>query len=223
MMFSSALLVLAAVAPAFATVYVTAPVDSTSWTANQEQTVSWQDDNTAPALKDFGLSKVSVYVGNQNQQTLVQSIVDSVDVSTTSSIKFTPQASVGENGKYYFVRFESINLKDTTNPQFPALAFSSKYTMSGMTGTFTADVKAQINGAASAPSSPAAGTTSGSAAGTSAPTSSKTASTKAASSTASANSTSSGANAGNGAISAPASALVGVAGAAVAVFSAMFL
>ncbi|KAI0767291.1 hypothetical protein C8Q74DRAFT_946760 [Fomes fomentarius] len=128
MMFSSALLILAAVAPAFATVYVTAPVDSTSWTANQEQTVSWQDDNTAPALKDFGLSKVSVYVGNQNQQTLVQSIVDSVDVSTTSSIKFTPEASVGENGKYYFVRFESINLKDPKNPQFPALAFSSKST-----------------------------------------------------------------------------------------------
>lgn len=33
-------------------------------------------------------------------QTLVQSISDSVNVASTSSIVFTPDASVGENGAY---------------------------------------------------------------------------------------------------------------------------
>lgn len=46
----------------------TAPVDSTTWAANAQQTISWQDDGAAPSLKDFGVSKVSVYVGNQQQQ-----------------------------------------------------------------------------------------------------------------------------------------------------------
>ena len=31
---------------------------------------------------------------------MVQSLTDSVDVSTTSSIAFTPDASSGENGQY---------------------------------------------------------------------------------------------------------------------------
>ncbi|KAI0753338.1 hypothetical protein C8Q80DRAFT_1097412 [Daedaleopsis nitida] len=218
-MFSSALLVLAAaVAPAFATVYTTSPVDSSSWTANQQQTISWQDDGTAPSLKDFGMAKVSVYVGNQQQQTLVQSISDTVDVSTTSSIVFTPEASVGENGKYYFVRFESVNLKDPKNPQYPALAFSSKYTMSGMTGTFTADVKAQIAGATDA------GTTA--AATTSTPSTTKVTTSKAAGTSTGASPSGSAAgksSTDNGASTLPISALTCAAGIAIAVFSVMLM
>ncbi|KAI0718604.1 hypothetical protein C8T65DRAFT_570394 [Cerioporus squamosus] len=219
-MFSSVLLVLAAVAPAFATIFTTSPVGSTSWTAGQQQTISWQDDGTAPALADFGLAKVSVYVGNVNQQTMVQSISDSVDVSKTSSIVFTPDASVGENGAYYFIRFESLALKDASNPSFPALAFSSKYTMSGMTGTFSADVKAQIAAASGATSAPAATSTPAATSATS-----KLATSKAASGTSSASSTASAAaKAGsNGASSIPISALTCVAGVAVAVFSVMVM
>ncbi|KAF4613151.1 hypothetical protein D9613_011167 [Agrocybe pediades] len=43
-----------------------------------------------------------------------------------------------------FIRFESISLKDAAQPQFPALAFSHKFSLSGMTGTFSDEVKAQI-------------------------------------------------------------------------------
>ena len=40
----------AAAAPAFATVYMTAPVGSTSWAAGTSQTITWQDDGSTPAL-----------------------------------------------------------------------------------------------------------------------------------------------------------------------------
>ncbi|RDX42870.1 hypothetical protein OH76DRAFT_1410742 [Lentinus brumalis] len=220
-MFSSALLVLAAVAPAFGAIFTTSPVGSTSWTAGQQQTISWQDDGSAPSLAAFGPAKVSVYVGNVNQQTMVQPIADNVDVSKTSSIVFTPDASVGENGAFYFVRFESLALKDATNPAFPALAFSSKYTMSGMTGTFSADVKAQI-AATGAPA--AAGAASTTAAATSSAASKPATTSKAATGTASASSTASAAaKAGNGASSIPVSALSCVAGVAAVVFSAMLM
>ncbi|KAM5536813.1 hypothetical protein V8D89_009531 [Ganoderma adspersum] len=224
MFYSILLLLAAAVSPALATVYVTSPVATTSWAAGQQQTVSWKDDGTAPSLANFGPSKVSVYVGSQTQQTMVQSIVASVDLSTTSSIVFTPDASTGENGQYYFVRFESLSFKDPNNPAYPALAFSSKYTMTGMTGTFSADVKSEIAAAATAGN--AAATSAATSAQTSAAaTTTKMTSVKASgtSSAASGSSTAKAATSGNGASTVPISALTCVAGVAVAVFSAMLM
>ena len=58
----------AAAAPAFATVYMTAPVGSTSWAAGTSQTITWQDDGSTPALGNFGSASVGVYVGSVNQQ-----------------------------------------------------------------------------------------------------------------------------------------------------------
>lgn len=150
-MFSTPLIVLSLVSSTFATVFVTSPVASTTFTAGQQATVSWQDGNTAPSLKDFGAAKISVYAGNAQQQTLLQEIVPSADVSTTSSVQFTPDASIGPNGGEYFIRFESLNLKDAAAPQFPALAFSAKFKMAGMTGQFSAAVQAQIDGQSTAP------------------------------------------------------------------------
>ncbi|KAI1792431.1 hypothetical protein LXA43DRAFT_341559 [Ganoderma leucocontextum] len=219
-MFSSVLLLIAAaVSPALATVYVTSPVATTSWAAGQQQTVSWKDDGTAPSLANFGPSKVSVYVGSQTQQTMVQSIVPSVDLSTTTSIVFTPDASTGQNGQYYFIRFESISFKDPNNAAYPALAFSSKYTMTGMTGTFSADVQAEISAAASASATTAASQAS-TTASTTQITSVKSSGT---SSAASGTSTAKSASSSNGASTISVSALTCMAGVAVAVFSAMLM
>jgi len=145
-------LALAAFAPsALATVYTTAPIGTTSWPAGQQATISWKDDGTTPSLQSFGPSKVSIYVGNAQQQTMLQSITNSVDVSTTSSIVFTPDGTVGPNGADYFIRFESLSLKDATSPQYPALAFSAKFALTGMSGTFNSSVQAEINGQSTAP------------------------------------------------------------------------
>jgi hypothetical protein len=155
---------LALAAQAMATVYTTSPVGSTTWTAGQQVQISWQDDGSAPSLEQFGDAKVSIYVGNAQQQTLLQSISESVNVATTNSIQFTPDASIGPNGAQYFIRFESLAFKDLNQPQFPALAFSSKFTLSGMSGQFNSSVQAQIDGQSTAPiagqtSAPAASST----------------------------------------------------------------
>ncbi|KAG0706583.1 hypothetical protein DFH29DRAFT_133204 [Suillus ampliporus] len=168
-MFSQAVISLALAASALANVFITNPVATTTFTAGQQATITWQDDGLTPSLTSFGAALVGIYTGNANQQTLLQTLSSSVDVSTTSSVVFTPDGTIGPDGNEYFVRFTSIALKDATNSQFPAEAFSAKFTMAGMTGTFNSTIQAEINGQSTAPigatatSSGAASTASGAA------------------------------------------------------------
>jgi hypothetical protein len=180
-MFAQLAVVLTLSASALCNVFVTAPVASTTWNGGQKQTVSWQDNGNAPDLKAFGAAMISIYVGNAQQQTRLQTISPSTDVSTSSSVDFTVDATIGPNSDDYFVRFESIGLKDPAAPQFPALAFSAKFKMAGMTGTFNSTVQAQIDGQSTAPiggsTPPAGASTAPAASGSAAP--SKAASTTA--------------------------------------------
>ncbi|KAI8989042.1 hypothetical protein BD414DRAFT_323534 [Trametes punicea] len=215
-MFSAAVLLLAAASPALGNLFMTSPVASTTWSAGQQQTISWKDDGSSPSLNDLGTCKFSVYVGTQTQQTLIQAIADNVNVSSTSSIVFTPDASLGENGPYYFIRVESDTLKDPNSPQYPAEAFSSKYTMSGMTGTFDASVKAELgeSGSSSAAGAPATSSASGAS-----PASSAAASKAATSSSHAPSSTASSKAAANGATSVSSSAIACFAGVAAVAFT----
>ncbi|KAI9438317.1 hypothetical protein H4582DRAFT_1954208 [Lactarius indigo] len=147
MLSSFLVLGLAAIAPsALATVFVTSPTASTSFPAGQQATITWKDDGNSPDLKTFGPSFIGLYAGNQQQQTLLQSIASDVDVSAVSSVTWQPDATVGPNFNSYFIRFTSNNLPDPTQSQFKAEAFSAKFTLTGMTGTFNASVQAQISG-----------------------------------------------------------------------------
>jgi len=150
MLFPS-VIALALAASTRAAIFVTSPTDTISFTGGQPATIQWNDDGNAPSPSQFGLAKVSIYTGNSAQQTSLQTISPSVDVSNPLSINFTVDPSIGENGKYYFIRFESLALKDASNPAIPALAFSHIFSMDGMTGTFSADVQSQIDGQSTAP------------------------------------------------------------------------
>lgn len=150
-MFAKAFIVVALASASLAKIFTTAPVASTTYSGGKEAQIRWQDDGSAPSLKDFGPAKVSIYVGNQLQQTSLQLINGSVDVSTESQLTFTVDPSIGPNSGEYFIRFESLGLKDPDAPQFPALAFSAKFTLDSMTGNFSDAVKAQIAGQSTAP------------------------------------------------------------------------
>jgi len=150
-MFTTPFVLLALSAGALANVFITSPVASSTFTGSKQASISWQDDGTQPSLKSFGPAMVSIYVGNAQQQTSLQTIVPSVDVSTTSSIQFTVDASIGPNSNEYFIRIQSLSLKDAKNPQYPALAFSAKFTLNGMTGVFNQTVLSQIAGQSTAP------------------------------------------------------------------------
>ncbi|KAL0570645.1 hypothetical protein V5O48_011312 [Marasmius crinis-equi] len=136
---------------AFATVFITSPTADTTFEAGKKATITWTDSKDAPAIAQWGNAKVSIHTGNANQQTQLQQLAASVDVSKINTIEFTPDASIGPNGNDYFIRVESLSLKDPKNPQFPALAFSAKFKLSGMTGKFSAEIQAQIDGQSTAP------------------------------------------------------------------------
>jgi hypothetical protein len=150
-MFSKIFVALTFASAAFATVFITNPTASTTFQAGKAAAVQWQDDGKAPSLQQFGPAKISIYAGNAQQQTSLQLLNGSVDVSLLGSISFIPDATIGPNSSQYFIRVESLSLKDPTNPAFPALAFSAKFTLSGMNGTFSAAVLSQIQGQSTAP------------------------------------------------------------------------
>jgi len=164
-MFSKALPIFSLIPVAFAGVYVTAPVETTTYSGGKAgAVVSWMDDKLAPSLTDIGVASISIFVGNAKQQTRLQTLNPGVDVSTTTSIDFTPDASIGPNGQEYFIRFQS--LKGLDNASQPLEAFSHKFTLDNMTGTFNASISSEIAGQSTAPIGP---TSSGSSSPTSSP------------------------------------------------------
>jgi len=162
---TTAAIFLAVASLASANLYVTEPVASTTCAANANCVVSWNDDGTTPALSSIGPCSISLYTGGMQQQTFLQSVSTSTDVSQVATVSFMPDPTVGPNGVFYFIKYTSLSFKDPTNPTYPYTAYSSKFTLSGMTGTFNASVEAQISGAAAATSA-AVGTTTVAAVGT---------------------------------------------------------
>jgi hypothetical protein len=150
-MFSKVVLLSALVSSAFANVFITSPTSSSTFTAGQTATITWQDNGASPSLQQWGATKISIYTGNSISQTQLQEVVASVDVSTTSTVQFTPNANIGPNGKEYFIRMESLALKDANQTQYPQMSFSALFTMASMTGTFNTSVQAQIDGQSTAP------------------------------------------------------------------------
>ncbi|KAN0109075.1 hypothetical protein V8E52_009709 [Russula decolorans] len=146
-MFSSLLVLsLAALAPlAHATVFMTEPTASTNIPAGKAFSINWQDDGKVPNLTAFGPATVGLYVGSQSVQSELQAIAN-VDVSTVNTVSWTPDPTVGPNYDSYFIRITSVNLKDANQTQFNAEAFSAKFTLSGMTGTFNSTIQAVISG-----------------------------------------------------------------------------
>jgi len=149
-MFSKALLIFSLISVAFATVEITTPVASTIYSGGQKDaTVVWTDDNNDPKLAAFGPASISIYVGNINQQTSLQTLKDNVDVSTTTTITFTVDASIGPNSGEYFIRIQSLSLKDAKGQ--PEQAFSHKFTLNNMSGNFSSSILAEISGQSTAP------------------------------------------------------------------------
>jgi len=150
---ATAILTLAALAQsALATIYVTAPVATTTYQGGGTGVITWEDDGTAPSLSTIGTASVGIYAGNSQQQTLLQEIIGSVNVATTASIQFTIDPTIGPDGSDYFIRFQSLTYTDPTEPAYPYEQFSARFTLTDMTGTFNATVQAQINGATGAAS-----------------------------------------------------------------------
>jgi len=119
---SLALLVSTRFALVQAAVYVTNPVASTVCTGGQSCEIDWVDDGQSPLLSSIGECSVGLYNG---EMVLAQSLT-SVDVSSTTSLSFTPNPSAGANGAYYLV---------FTSNGIDYQAWSATFTLNGMTGS----------------------------------------------------------------------------------------
>jgi len=203
--FVSLSLLAALTGQALAGVFITSPTATSTGNGGQAFNIVWQDDGKPPTLASIGACDISIYAGNVQQQTSLQQLSASIDVSQQSTLNATINASLGPNFNGYFVRATSLALKDSATG-FPYEAFSAKFTLNGMSGTFNPTVQAEIAGASSL------GTVGGAASstGTGAPstassaiiTSTKPTSTAASSSTkASSASTAAAANKSNAAVS----------------------
>jgi len=158
-MFSKALLVSSLISVAFASLFITAPFASTTYSGGQPALVQWvEHDDGPPTLQDFGPSKISIYAGNSQVQTSLQLLTPSLDVSTTSSMNFTVDSTIGPNSSHYFVRLESLNGK---NGSVPWLSFSGQFTLTNMTGSFSSAVLSEIAGQSTAPLASATPTATG--------------------------------------------------------------
>lgn len=155
---TSSAVVFAAAAALFsqvsATIYVTFPVAGSVCTAGTPCNLAWDDDGTTPALGTIGVCSIDLCTGGPIEQTCLQNISPAQDVSQIATLPFTPNADIGPNGVYYFIKFISATQKDLANPAQPFTAFSHTFALSGMTGTFNATVQAQVDSATASAGAP---------------------------------------------------------------------
>jgi hypothetical protein len=177
-----ALVAIASLVPqTFASIFPTFPVATSTCNGGQTCTVTWDDKNGAPSLAQIGQVLVGLYTGNAQQQTLLQLVTPTAVAATVGSASFTVDPNVGPNSNLYFIRFDATNssvVDPATNKKY--LAFSSKFTLAGMTGKFNATVQQQIDNISSSAGQTTGGTTTTapSTSKTSAPTTSSTTTTK---------------------------------------------
>jgi len=154
------------VSSALATIYITSPTADTTFDGGANATITYEDDGTVPTLSDWGFASVGIFVGSVTSQIQLQLIDGSLNVSDVSTLQFTVDPTIGPDSGDYFIRFQSLSYVNSTTG-YPAEAFSAKFNLDQMTGTFNSSVSAVIGGTASstggaapsasgpAPSSPA--------------------------------------------------------------------
>ncbi|KAI0826121.1 hypothetical protein BC629DRAFT_1718865 [Irpex lacteus] len=126
-LFVRSALLLAALPQAFATLYITHPLTSTTCTGGKQCTVTWVDDGVAPTLGAIG----SCYVGLYNNNGVLVQQIEPVDVASVHSLTFTLDPKAGPNSNKYYINFTSIDPSKGYNE------FSTFFTLNGMSGSLS--------------------------------------------------------------------------------------
>ncbi|KAK0527200.1 hypothetical protein OC835_005048 [Tilletia horrida] len=138
---------------AHANIVVHSPVAATKAKGGDKLDVEWVDDGKNPTLKSYGAVNVYLCTGSSTVQYKLQTLKSDVKTSRTKgSWKIDPNA--GPNSDKYFLRFEGTNM---LAGGVPPMAFSARFTLSGMKGTWNATILNTNKGASDAPSSPGSG------------------------------------------------------------------
>ncbi|KAI5475443.1 hypothetical protein MNV49_001364, partial [Pseudohyphozyma bogoriensis] len=137
------------ITPSLASIYVTKPVADTIGTGNKSLTITWLADSgdyadATPLASNFGKTTISLMTGSTTVQTVLQELGTVNDPSETLKLSAVIDPSVGPTSKLYFLRFQSNS--NTTSGGVPLQAFSARFELTKMTGTFTAaESSANVN------------------------------------------------------------------------------
>ncbi|KAH8922585.1 hypothetical protein BT69DRAFT_224708 [Atractiella rhizophila] len=118
-----------------ANVFITNPVGASEIAAGKSFEIEWQNDSDKPALKDIGDVEFQIWTGSQSKQTQLESL--GTTAATKQSLKVTIPKDIGPSGEFYFIR--AVVSDDRTKD-----IFSSRFTVTGATGQFSADIIADL-------------------------------------------------------------------------------
>ncbi|GAA6013409.1 hypothetical protein JCM11491_006067 [Sporobolomyces phaffii] len=153
MRFSSTSLILAALAQSvFGSVYIVKPDGSDSFNAGKRITVTWLDNESKPAASEMGPSTLYIATGSTTAHTNLATLGHISDPSKQLETPIKIDGSWGPESDQYFILLESDSAKDPTTNQ-PLQAFSARFQLNRMKGTFPAAALAQLDGSSSPASS----------------------------------------------------------------------
>ncbi|KAK0569201.1 hypothetical protein OC861_001127 [Tilletia horrida] len=128
---------------ALANLVVHSPVAATKAEGGKSLQVEWVDDGKAPTAKSYGAINVFLCTGSSTVQYKLQELKGNLSTKTKSgSWKIDP--SVGPNSDKYFLRFEGTNVSAAG---VPPMAFSARFSISGMKGTWNSTITSTNQGA----------------------------------------------------------------------------
>ncbi|KDN51311.1 hypothetical protein K437DRAFT_221710 [Tilletiaria anomala UBC 951] len=131
--------------PVLSTIIVTQPVASTNGKGGQKLSIEWNDDGKSPKLSsDWGRINIFLATGSQNVQFKLEQLATNLAPGLTS-FRPTISKNAGPNAiKEYFLRFEGTKLQANG---IPPMAFSARFTLTGMSGSFNSTIMSANNGA----------------------------------------------------------------------------
>jgi Ser-Thr-rich glycosyl-phosphatidyl-inositol-anchored membrane family len=119
---------------------------STTGSGGKKLDIEWQDDGKAPLVTgaDWGRIDIFLATGSVNTQFKLAQLASNLSPST-SSYSATIPANAGPSGKQYFLRFEGSRTDNKTG--YPIMAFSARFQLNGMSGSFNSSISAANQGA----------------------------------------------------------------------------
>ncbi|KEI39819.1 uncharacterized protein L969DRAFT_93659 [Mixia osmundae IAM 14324] len=139
-MISKIALVASLAATARAGLSITSPIDTTTCVGNGICNITWDVVPENGSVDQWGSTNLTIYTGSTYLQTPLQWLATIPDLNAPAPYVFGIDPNIGPS----FIRFQSN--AGTSAAGEPLQAFSSKFTLDGMAGTFNSTIWSMING-----------------------------------------------------------------------------
>ncbi|GAA5916971.1 hypothetical protein JCM8208_003227 [Rhodotorula glutinis] len=124
--------------------YIYKPVEASHYSAGDSFTISWRDNGEAPLSSAYGQTTVALYTGTSTVQTQLASLGTVADPSVETEVLITIDPTWGPDSDSYFIRIQSVEGVDEAGA--PLQAFSARFALSQMTGTWSGAASAALAG-----------------------------------------------------------------------------